>query len=87
LKNVGAGPQGNNPYFAVQACLISVMAQCRLGRTNEARATLAGCPLDEKTFKGKDYGPTWSDWLIAEALHREAKALVAPESAPPNVGR
>jgi tetratricopeptide (TPR) repeat protein len=87
LQNVGAGRQGNNPYFAVQACLISAMAQWRLGRTNEARATLVGCPLEAKTLKAKDFGPAWSDWLIGEAMRREAKALIAPEPATVNAGR
>ena len=84
LNNIGGGRQGNNPYFAVQACLIKAMAQWQLTRSEDARSTLNGCPFsqDDKTkVKGKDYGITWSDWLTCEILRRELKGLMEKEAA------
>jgi serine/threonine protein kinase len=78
LKNIGAGPQGNNPYLSVQACIISAMAQWQLGQQEEGRAGLTKClPGNEKAgrTRAKDFGATWSDWLISEALRREATSL------------
>ena len=79
-QNVGAGPQGNNPHLAVQACLISAMAKWKLGLTEEARTTLGHCqpagPEKPAKARGKDFGNGWTDWLISEALRREAKSLI-----------
>jgi Tetratricopeptide repeat len=79
-QNVGAGPQGNNPHLAVQACLIGSMAKWRLGRPDEARTALAQCrpPVQENAgkTKTKELGTGWTDWLISEALRKEANALL-----------
>jgi serine/threonine protein kinase/tetratricopeptide (TPR) repeat protein len=79
LKNVGAGAQGTNPQLAVQAGLLSAMAQWRLGQTEEARGAFArySPTKEDKSVKAKvkDYGPNWSEGLISEALRREASTL------------
>jgi serine/threonine protein kinase/tetratricopeptide (TPR) repeat protein len=83
LKNVAMGPQSPNPNLAVQSCLISAMAQWRLGHKDEARATLARCPStpEDKAVKAKpDFGSAWNEWLYSHALRREAKTLLeSPE--------
>jgi len=80
-QGVGPGPQGNNPHLAVQACLVSAMAKWRLGRPDEARSELAHChPASQENSgkgKAKDFGNGWTDWLISEALRKEANALLA----------
>ena len=79
LKNLPAGPRAT-PHLAVQACVISAMAQCHLGRTNDAQATLAHCPVtaEDNTAKLKvrDFGAAWNEWLFSHQFHREAEALL-----------
>jgi serine/threonine protein kinase len=79
LKNVGAGQQNANPNLAAQACLITAMAQWQLERIEEARTTLARCPVtpedNSAKSKARDLGSAWSEWLFTQALRRETKAL------------
>ncbi len=86
LKNVGAGPQSANPQFAVQACLISAMAERQLAHTDEARAALARCSTlgeyKQGKAKGKDWGTGWNESLICEILRREAKTLFDSQERP-----
>jgi eukaryotic-like serine/threonine-protein kinase len=68
-------------HRAVQAQMVLAMAQHQLGRTNDARASLArGLESAQarlpKGGKG-NLDNQWNDWVIAHALMREAKALVA----------
>jgi hypothetical protein len=86
LRNVGSGPQNANPQFAVQACLISAMAERRLAHTDEARAALARCSAlpesKQGKAKGKDLGIGWNESLICEILRREAKTLFDGQQGP-----
>jgi serine/threonine protein kinase/tetratricopeptide (TPR) repeat protein len=79
LKGVGTTPQASNPQFSIQACLISSMAQWQLGRKDEARVTLSKCQVspEEKSakLKVKDFGSGWNEYLVSEALRKEATAL------------
>jgi serine/threonine protein kinase/tetratricopeptide (TPR) repeat protein len=90
LKNVGPGSRANNPHFAVQACLVTAMAQSRLGRNDEAHATRAHCTETEDKsakVKSRDFGATWSDWLVSQALRREANILLDGLPQPADTGR
>jgi len=92
LTNIGPGAKGTNPYLAVEACLISTMAQWQLAQTDQARSTLNSCtvnPDERGKAKTREFGNTWSDWLTCEVLRREAKALMekSPDAtAQPNGG-
>jgi WD40 repeat protein/tetratricopeptide (TPR) repeat protein len=62
------------------ALLIRAMAQYRLGRGGEAREALGRA---DETFRKQrprhdsgDLGANWHDWLICEALRREAGVLI-----------
>jgi hypothetical protein len=67
-------------YRTVQAHMTLAMAQHQLNQTEQARATLAkGLELAEARFPklGKTgLDEQWHDWIIAQVLMREAKALI-----------
>jgi eukaryotic-like serine/threonine-protein kinase len=69
------------PYVRdVAAGAVLAMAQCRLGQGEQARAALASATLLAQTklpqLGSRNLGGTWRDWLVAQVLLREAKAMV-----------
>jgi eukaryotic-like serine/threonine-protein kinase len=75
-----AGKSGDT-YRTIQARAVLAMAQHHLGRTNDARATLA--QLNEFANRqfpknGKGGGDAWDNWVIARVLLREATSVVEP---------
>jgi hypothetical protein len=71
---------GQDFHRDAQAFLVLAMAQHELGRTGDARASLArGVEIIETrlpALDSGDLGGLWGDWNIAQVLLREAKALV-----------
>lgn len=73
------------PYLVAQTYLVLAMSQFRLKHAPEARATLAEgievinsqLPRFDSPSVGEN---SWGDWIITQALLREAKALT--EGAP-----
>jgi tetratricopeptide (TPR) repeat protein len=67
-------------YCQVQAYLVSAMAHWQMQRTNEARGALAkGIQLAESKLpklESGDLGDSWIDWILAQTLMAEAKALI-----------
>jgi serine/threonine protein kinase len=66
-------------YRKVQSYMLLAMTQQKLGRAEQARATLhEGVEFaDAKLSKtGRDLGDDWTDWVIAQILMREAKGAV-----------
>jgi tetratricopeptide (TPR) repeat protein len=67
-------------YCQVQAYLVSAMAQWQLKQTNEARGALAqGIEITESKLPkldSGDLGDGWIDWILAQTLMAEAKALI-----------
>ncbi len=72
-------PSGE-PWRTVQVSMVLAMAQRRLDQNDAAQAALAqGIRLADANTpktKNRDLGIAWSDWIIAQALMREAKALM-----------
>ncbi len=72
-------PSGE-PWRAVQVSIVLAMAHRRLDQDDAAQAALAqGIRLADANTpktKNRDLGIAWSDWIIAQALMREAKALM-----------
>ena len=72
-------PSGE-PWRAVQVSMVLAMAQWRLDQRDAAQAALAkGIRLADANTpktKNRDLGTAWSDWIIAQALMREAKTLI-----------
>jgi serine/threonine protein kinase/tetratricopeptide (TPR) repeat protein len=72
-------------YRTAQAQAVLAMAQQQLGKTNQARETLAhGRELVDTRFPKGGKGALddlWNDWITAHAFMREAKALVHGGSA------
>jgi Flp pilus assembly protein TadD len=72
--------QGADPERDVEAYMVLAMAQYRSGQADEARITLAkGVEIAEKKLPrldSGDLGDGWLDWIIAQELMREAKALI-----------
>ena len=62
--------------------MVLAMAQHQLKQTGEARATLAEGLETAVTklpkLESDDLGIDWYDWIIAQLLIREAKALIQP---------
>jgi Flp pilus assembly protein TadD len=74
------------PVRDVEAKLVLAMAHQRLNRADDARAALAAATADMEThmpnLDGRDPGGDWTDWIIARALMKEAKALIeGPKSS------
>jgi tetratricopeptide (TPR) repeat protein len=74
-----ASPQGHQP-LNVASDMALAMAQYQLGQAGEARATLArGVELADGKLEPSnkaDWGQDWINWIIANALAREARALI-----------
>jgi tetratricopeptide (TPR) repeat protein len=70
----------------VEAYMVLAMAQCQLKRLSDARDSLSkGSEIARDnlpTLESGDIGEGWIDWLIAQALMREAKALIGQELEP-----
>ena len=68
-----------------QGDLVLAMTQYRLGQKEAASAALAeGIRLAEVNVskpKNRDFGLGWGDWIIAQALIREARGLVEGQTA------
>jgi tetratricopeptide (TPR) repeat protein len=71
------------------ACFLLAMAQHRLGKSEQAKATLqTGLDFADKTAPppaaGGNLGTGWADWVRMDVLRREAVALLSgdPASAP-----
>jgi tetratricopeptide (TPR) repeat protein len=76
-------PHENDPNRTVSAYMVLAMAQRRLLRVDEARATLArGIRKAEETIPQIE-GPQWNDQLIARLLMAEAKGLIDAASDGP----
>jgi tetratricopeptide (TPR) repeat protein len=68
------------PPLEAQASLVLAMSQQQLNHAGEAHTALAkGLDIikrDGPDMESGDLGPSWSDWLIADALLKEAKELI-----------
>jgi hypothetical protein len=74
--------------------MVLAMSQYQLGQIEQAHASLAkGIEMEEKLPKleSGDLGNDWNDVIIAHALMKEAKAMIASQPAKagqnPPVGR
>jgi len=71
---------GQFPFRDVEACMVLAMAQCQSSQMDEARATLArGVKIAETKLpkiESGDLGDDWGDWIVSQALLKEAKALI-----------
>lgn len=82
-----AKPESGPAYaeFSAQDCMVLAMAHYRLGHAAEAHAALAkGIAIVETKLPQLDTGDIgvyWVDWIIAQVLMNEAKALVAGKPA------
>ena len=75
-----------SPYFSSSAGALLALAQLRLGKTAEARATLARAEVlaAEKLPKpGTDLGGAWHDVLISRMLLKEARTALPVAIRPP----
>src|SRR5262249_23733787 len=74
----------------VAAWALLAMAQYRMGQADRARDSLAtGLKLAKeklRTIEEGDIGAEWVEWIIAQTLLREAKALIG-NPAPRNDAR
>ena len=74
LTNGGAARE-----FDIEATAVLAMSQYHLQHMEQARAALAaGTETEQKlgTLANGNLGADWVDWIIAESLMREAKALI-----------
>jgi predicted negative regulator of RcsB-dependent stress response len=64
----------------VQACMVLAMAQYQSKQMDQAYATLGkGVKIVETNLpkiESGDLGDDWKDWIVAQALLKEAKALI-----------
>ena len=85
MQRVVATP-GKTPELAVSGHVVLAMAQHQLQRPDEARAAFnQALALERTTLPQLDQGslgPEWVNWLNAQILLREAKALLAGQPAP-----
>jgi len=86
IQKVLAQSQGDPDEGDVQAYMVLAMAQYRSKQTAEASATLAKGQIAETKLPKLDSGDfgvrwRWIDWIIAQALMREAKALIEGKPA------
>jgi eukaryotic-like serine/threonine-protein kinase len=85
MQRVVATP-GKTPELAVSGHVVLAMAQHQLQRPDEAQAALnQALALEHTTLPQLDQGslgPEWVNWLNAQILLREAKALLAGQPAP-----
>jgi hypothetical protein len=72
--------EGEDLNRDLEARMVLAMAQYRSQQIGEARVSLAkGVEIAEKKLpklESGDLGDGWRDWIIAQALLREAKALI-----------
>jgi tetratricopeptide (TPR) repeat protein len=77
-------PEFLDDYIGVEADLLLAMAQHRLHQENEARTILADAIkfADGRwpRIESGDLGSQWRDWIIAQALMKEAKRLIDGEA-------
>ncbi|MGA3182532.1 MAG: serine/threonine-protein kinase [Verrucomicrobiota bacterium] len=77
---------GQEAYRDVDANMVLAMAQYQSKQPDQARAALAKGLAIAETKQPKletgDLGGAWKDWIIAQALVNEAKALIQGPSAP-----
>jgi serine/threonine-protein kinase len=67
------------------ATMVLAMAEYRSGHREQARASLAkGSEIEERLprLESGDLGDDWNNWIIAQALSREAKALIEGQPGP-----
>ena len=73
----------------IEAYMVLAMAQYRCNQSTDAGVTLAkGVEMAERTLpklESGDLGAGWLDWVIAQALLREAQALI--QSTPASAAR
>jgi serine/threonine protein kinase/Tfp pilus assembly protein PilF len=70
---------GTAREFDIEATAVLAMSQYHLQHMEQARAALAaGTETEQKlgTLANGNLGADWVDWIIAESLMREAKALI-----------
>ena len=82
MQKVLAMP-GEFEFRDAQAYLVLAMAHHQLNQADEARAALAegSAIIEAKPKVGSGaLGVDWNDWLIADALRREAQALIEGQS-------
>jgi tetratricopeptide (TPR) repeat protein len=84
-KSIGQPTMVMGPRPDAAAYLVMAMAQHRLGRPEEARASLAkGADIvNTKLLKRENatLDENWIDWIIADILLREARALIGSSPA------
>ena len=77
---------GGNPGCDTEACAVLAMAHYQLRQLDEARSALAKGFDTAQTKLPKvesgDLGEDWWNWIIAQALLKEARALIEGPSAP-----
>jgi tetratricopeptide (TPR) repeat protein len=78
-------PKPNGVHWDATAFAVLALAQCRLGRADEARASLANAKAIltkmPDPVKGQPFGAgNWPDWLHAQVLCHEAEELMKKES-------
>ena len=73
------------PWHGVQAYMVLAMAQQSLNQNENAEATLNKgldlAKMNATKVKARDFGLAWSDYMIAQALMREAKGVVQKHDA------
>jgi serine/threonine protein kinase len=83
-RPASATPTAYNLLYA-QSCMVLSMSHYQSGQTNEARAALAkGVAMikaELPTIESGDIGVFWVDWIITQALLREAQALIGGATA------
>jgi hypothetical protein len=80
IKWAGSALKDPFPYSRAEAYSILAMSEFQRGQTNEAHAALVNCDqVIEKSLPkldSGDVGQDWRDWIIAQALQREASDLI-----------
>src|SRR5262249_38512506 len=74
-------PREEDMSCGIQAFAVLAMAHHRLGNADEARAALTAAAAVRAArmpdpANGRPFDADWHDWLMAEALYREAEALL-----------
>jgi hypothetical protein len=72
---------GNELERDVAAYMVLSTAHCQLQQIDRARATFAkGAEIKLPRLESGEAGENWVDWIIADALMREAKSLLDGQS-------
>lgn len=74
-------PREEDKSYGMFAFAVLAMAHHHLGQADEARTAFAAAGAIRAAqmpvpAKGRPFGNDWHDWLMAEALYREAEALL-----------